>query len=98
MSIKISHITSEAVTRARLINILKVQPNIVLQGDDIPPVLADHRHVAVGTRGLQRLLHLCRNGYHDDQGEASSERVVGQFGTGQFGIGQFGTRTIWHQG
>ena len=70
MSIKISHITSEAVTRARLINI---QPNIVFQGDDIPPVLADHRHVAVGTRGLQRLLHLCRNGYQGDQGEASSE-------------------------
>ena len=79
MSIKISHITSEAVTRARLINILKVQPNIVLQGDDIPPVLADHRHVAVGTRGLQRLLHLCRNVYQGDQGEvlrASGERAV----------------------
>ena len=72
MSIKISHITSEAVTRARLINI---QPNIVFQGDDIPPVLADHRHVAVGTRGLQRLLHLCRNGYQGDQGEASSESL-----------------------
>ena len=75
MSIKISHITSEADYKDKVDKYLESPPNIVFQGDDIPPVLADHRHVAVRTRGLQRLLHLCRNGYQGDQGEASSESL-----------------------
>ena len=62
MSIKISQITSEADYKGKVDKYLENPPNIVFQGDDIPSVLADHRHIAVGTRGLQRLLHLCRNG------------------------------------
>ena len=75
MSIKISHITSEVDYKGKVDKYLESPPDIVLQGDDIPAVLADHRHVAVGTRGLQRLLHLCRNGYHGDEGEASSDNL-----------------------
>ena len=74
-TLKISHITSEVDYKGKVDIYLESPPDIVLQGDDIPAVLADHRHVAVGTRGLQRLLHLCRNGYHGDEDEASSDNI-----------------------
>ena len=75
MSIKISHISSEVDYKGKVDIYLESPPDIVLQGDDIPPVLADHRHVAIGTGGLQRLLHLCRNGYHGHQGGARSDSL-----------------------
>ena len=33
-------------------------PHVLLQCDHIPTVLPNHRHVAIGTGGLQHLLHL----------------------------------------